>query len=529
MSQLKDSTPVFSNFPLRAAALLIRIMIGWHFLYEGMVKLLDQRWSSGPYLMQSRWLFSDLFHWMADNAVVLKAVDWLNIWGLILIGSALILGVCTRFACFSGAFLLGLYYVANPPFGAYGFGVSEGHYLFVNKTLIELGALLLLGLFPSEAMIGVDRLIAWFRKGREEAVKHEPSESVPLEENSFEFGIRGVASRRELLKNLTVLPLFGGFVLAALKRHGWGSYEEENLSRVDAMSQASVNTVSSSSLDNLKALAPKGSIGDVHLSRLICGGNLISGFAHARDLIYVSSLLKSYFDDEKVIETLWLCESSGINTAILRTDDDTIRIMKKYWDRGGKIQWLAQTYPKEDDISGNIDKAIETGAMGAFVMGNIADKFVKDGRVDLVNQAVAHIKSKGVIAGCAAHSLKTVKTVEEEGIGVDFYMKTLHHGDYWSSRREGQTDDVITNREDNYWEMTPEETIAYMRNVSKPWIAYKVLAAGAIPPKNGFQYIFENGADFACVGMFDFQIVDNVNTLTEIFAGDLQRIRPWRA
>jgi hypothetical protein len=68
-----------------------------------------------------------------------------------------------------------------------------------------------------------------------------------------------------------------------------------------------------------------------------------------------------------------------------------------------------------------------------------------------------------------------------------------------------------------------------MNSVAKPWIAYKVLAAGAIPPKNGFQYIFENGADFACVGMFDFQIVDNVNTLTELFSGELQRSRPWYA
>jgi uncharacterized membrane protein YphA (DoxX/SURF4 family) len=529
MSQDHASTLSFSSFPLRAAALLIRIMIGWHFLYEGMVKLLDPRWSSGPYLMQSRWLLSDFFHWMAQNPAVLQVVDYLNIWGLILIGSALILGIFTRVACFTGVLLLGLYYVANPPFGAYGFGISEGHYLFVNKTLIEMAALVLLGLFPAEALIGLDRLFAGRRRVNEAEARPEATETVPVQENSFEFGLGAMANRRELLKNLTVFPVFGGFVLAGLKRHGWGSYEEANLSQVDAMSQASRITASASSLNDLKALAPKGSIGDIQLSRLICGGNLISGFAHARDLIYVSSLLKSYFDDEKVIETLWLCESSGINTAILRTDEDTIRIMKEYWRRGGKIQWLAQTYPKEEDISGNINKALETGAIGAFVMGNIADKFVKDGRVDLVDQAVSHIKNQGVIAGCAAHSIKTIKTVEEAGVATDFYMKTLHHTNYWSSRREDQTDDVITNADDNYWEMTPEKTIGYMKNISKPWIAYKVLAAGAIAPKDGFKYSFENGADFACVGMFDFQIVDNVNTLTKIFSEELQRTRPWYA
>ena len=42
-------------------------------------------------------------------------------------------------------------------------------------------------------------------------------------------------------------------------------------------------------------------------------------------------------------------------------------------------------------------------------------------------------------------------------------------------------------------------------------MGYKVLAAGAIEPKDGFKWAFENGADFICVGMFDFQIVNDVN------------------
>lgn len=529
MVQGQLATLAFPSLPIRTAALLMRILIGWHFLYEGMAKFFDPNWSSGPYLMQSRWLLSDVFHWIVENPIILKVVDLLNVWLLILIGIALILGLFTRIASFLGVLLLGLYYVSNPPIGAYGFGASEGHYLFVNKNLIELAALGLLGLFPPGTLIGVDRLIARYPGVPNLGRQLQIVESVPAEENSWAPGFRGLANRRELLKNLTVLPIFGGFVLTALRKHGWNSFEEQNLSGLDSLSQASVKTVSASSLDDLASLAPKGAIGDVKISRIICGGNLISGFAHARDLIYVSSLLKSYFDDEKVVETLWLCESSGINTAILRTDDDTIRIMKKYWDRGGRIQWLAQTYPKEDDISGNINRALEVGAVGAFVMGNIADRFVRDGRVDLIDRAVSHIKSQGVIAGCAAHSIETIRTVEKAGIQTDFYMKTLHHTNYWSSRRDDQNAEVILNKDDNYWEMTPAETIAFMETVEKPWIAYKVLAAGAIRPRDGFRYAFMNGADFTCVGMFDFQVVDNVNTLTEVLSEDLQRVRPWLA
>ena len=72
---------------------------------------------------------------------------------------------------------------------------------------------------------------------------------------------------------------------------------------------------------------PMGKIGDVKISRIICGGNVLSGIAHSRDLTYVSALLKQYFTDEKIIETLEICEENGINTAILRFDEKTLRVL----------------------------------------------------------------------------------------------------------------------------------------------------------------------------------------------------------
>lgn len=277
---------------------------------------------------------------------------------------------------------------------------------------------------------------------------------------------------------------------------------------------------------------PLGQIGKVKISRLICGGNLFNGYAHSRDLIYVSSLLKRYFTDEKCCETLEICEENGINTVIASNGKgaNSIRVLRKYRDeRGGEIQWLAQVEPKERDIKTNIQLAIDNGAVGAFVVGNLGDEWTRSGKVDLLGKCVDFIKANGLIAGVGGHSLRVPMKCEEAGLNCDFYMKTLHSTNYWSHRREGQDKEVIDNYDvDNYWCMEPGQTIEFMKKVDKPWLAYKVLAAGAVHPRNGFKYAFENGADFAVVGMFDFQVREDVVIAKKVVSG-CKRRRPWRA
>jgi len=280
-----------------------------------------------------------------------------------------------------------------------------------------------------------------------------------------------------------------------------------------------------------KATVPMGTIGKVKISRFICGGNLISGYAHSRDLIYVSPLLKHYFTDEKIMETWALCEQHGVNTMIAYpADKHAVKLYEKYRSQGGRIQYLAQVNPSKDDLVTSVKQARDVGAVGAFLLGNLGDAWTRDGDTGRIAELVANIKSHGLIAGVAGHELRTIKEVEKTQCAPDFYMKTLHDTNYWSTRRPDQMKEVIDNYGiDNYWCRDPRETITYMSELERPWIAYKVLAAGAIHPRAGFKYAFENGADFAAVGVFDFQIGEDVAIVNDVLKSTHNRERAWYA
>lgn len=276
---------------------------------------------------------------------------------------------------------------------------------------------------------------------------------------------------------------------------------------------------------------PMGKIGDLNIGRLICGGNLVSGYAHSRDLLYVSSLLKHYFTEEKIFETWARCEEAGINTMVASSSDRRMAgLYQKYVRRGGKIQYISQVNPTADDLRTSIKTAADAGACGAFLLGNLGDSWSRSGAVGRIGEVVEIIKEHGMISGVGGHALRTHQAVEKAGIVCDFYVKTLHNDNYWSKRRPDQDREVIDNyKVDNYWCMDAEPTISFMAKTKVPWIAYKVLAAGAIPPRDGFRYAFENGADFVLVGMFDFQIEPDAAVTREVIAGKLKRSRGWMA
>ena len=330
--------------------------------------------------------------------------------------------------------------------------------------------------------------------------------------------------RRGFLKSSV---LAGGAALAALP-----SFEERALSaELDGGGKAGPSAPGAA-----RAEIPKGRIKGLEISRVIGGGNLMGGWAHSRDLIYVSPLIKAYHTDEKVLETFRLAEQRGVNAFL--TNPVSGRLVNTHRRAGGKLKWISDcgAGPLLDSIKTSVD----SGADAVYVQGGICDQLVRDGRMKALESAFAFMKDQLVPSGLGAHSLETVRKCVEAGFDPDFWVKTLHRDDYWSATpASGRApyDEVSgfqadhDRHHDNMWCRDAKDTIAFMAGLKKPWIAFKVLAAGAIHPRDAFQWAFESGADFICAGMFDFQIVEDTDIAAAALAAVMEkgRARPWMA
>ncbi|MDO4574882.1 MAG: hypothetical protein Q4D98_06670 [Planctomycetia bacterium] len=335
-------------------------------------------------------------------------------------------------------------------------------------------------------------------------------------------------SRRDVLKKMVGLPILGSVGSVSVVR----SFEEICLAEAtsegaaaekapDGTTAATRKTFTPPPRPKLKEKVPMSQIKDVPVSRMFLGGNLIGGWAHARDMIYASDLVKAYHTEEKVYETFWLAEQCGIN--LFLGHYSLFQMVSGYWKyTPGKMKFFADCSTTNPDV---IRKIVDDGAAGIYIQGETNDRLVREGKFDELEKTFTLMKSLGVPVGLGAHRIHTIKTCVEKGFLPDFWMKTYHHHDYPSARQAKAASSY------EYYSIfchEPEETRKFMETRPEPWIAFKVLAAGAIRPESGFRYAFEGGADFLCVGTYDFQVVPNVNTVVGILNGDLsKRTRPW--
>ncbi len=280
---------------------------------------------------------------------------------------------------------------------------------------------------------------------------------------------------------------------------------------------------------------PYGMLGKAKISRLMLGGNLVSGFMHCRDLKYVPQLFRAYCTEEKILETFKICEENGINTVF----ESGAALIKRYnRQRGRHLQIIPHFVVERDQDDGKlkdqIKEVVDIGVPAIYLWGVGADALIQAGQIKTLAKGVEVAKKCGIPVGVGGHSLRVPMECEKAQVPCDFYVKTLHLDNYPTATPKKLRKDFMwqggdPNFFDNMWCINPEETVAFMRRVRKPWIAFKVLAAGAILPRDGFAYAFRGGADFIAVGMFDFQVKEDSDLVKRMLKHLTGRKRPWCA
>jgi len=276
---------------------------------------------------------------------------------------------------------------------------------------------------------------------------------------------------------------------------------------------------------------PKGKVAGLEISRLILGTNIITGHMHGRELRYLNDLSLRYNTDERILETFALSEANGIDTFMTHHEPRVMRLLKQYRSAtGGKMKLIVAPEPKRtvEDYKRVVQELVDAGADGIYVHGATTDPMMAKGKIDLVVQFVEIIKATGLPTGAACHWLDSLKALEAAKAPCDFYVKTIHHHHYPTAPKKEDISTPWRELPPVYWCSNPEETIAFMKTVEKPWIGFKVMAAGAIQPRDAFRYAYTSGADFILAGMFDFQVAEDAVIANEVLAKLPKRDRPWR-
>ena len=245
-------------------------------------------------------------------------------------------------------------------------------------------------------------------------------------------------------------------------------------------------------------------LGKLPVSRFILGGNPFSGFSHQsgprdREML-------SYHTTASIKQTLRHAEALGITTHISRGDHHVIRYLREYWDEGGNIDWICQTCPMVGTLEQVIDNGLYNGAKAIFFHGGMMDRRVRENsQLDELPKMVDKVRKAGLPVGVAGHTPETFVWAQQN-LDLDFYM-CAYYSLKWQSKGPG-------DYEETYDPATREAMVACIKDLNKPAIHYKVLAAGRLDPTEALHFVARHlrPNDAVCVGIC---LKDNPQSMQE--------------
>lgn len=434
---------------------VLRMVVGWHFLYEGVWKLMQNgNWSCLSYLDGAQGPLAALFKWMGSVPFVVTIGNHAVMWGLVLIGLSLITGVLARLAAVFGILLMAMFYWAQPPEPlAAAFSGADGRFFVFERNAIE-----------SLALAAVIAIPTW----------------------------RGFV--RTLLPGAAVLALF-----AALS---WRTYRTGGFKKPEAVTSATVKVHEFTALAALKEkFSARISIGDVEITRLCLGGDLFAGHAHARDLIWADEFMRRYNLGGTLERTLRFAVRTGIN-AIFAEPNFLPMARLSAAEAGGELKFFANCAS-----AGDAALAKDGGAVGAYTQPELTDRLAKKGDAKQLGALVAAFRATGLKVGIGAEDVATVKFCAANGLVPDYWVLAFHSHDYPAAH--------LGPGHNNIWCLDPEGTAAYMKTRKEPWVSIRGLAGGGIQPVDACKFAYSHGVSAVSLDLLDFRVVDTVNDVVK--------------
>ena len=254
---------------------------------------------------------------------------------------------------------------------------------------------------------------------------------------------------------------------------------------------------------------PTMNLGCVTVSKLLVGGNPFSGFSHHSDERDME--MRRYFTTDRIHQTLFECERQGITAFVGRVDNHITRVLLEYYAKGGTIQWIAQTAMERWSIEDNVKMARYFGAKACYLHGGNFDKLWDEGKQETIRKTLNFIKDQGLPAGLASHNPERILIADQEEYGADFYMVSLYN----IAGRRGQ---IVEAKDERFRETDRKKALSIIPRLSKPTIAYKVLAAGRRDPEKSFQEVFGiiKSSDGILVGVYPKVMSNMVRVNSEL-------------
>jgi len=228
-------------------------------------------------------------------------------------------------------------------------------------------------------------------------------------------------------------------------------------------------------------------IGPLDVSRLILGSNQYGGWAHRPG--EAGKEMLAWYTDERILAELDEAAALGINCVSIPPSDRWHRLWKTHKEKGGKMAfWIAQPAVSSDKMPGDIEAAVKNGARAVYIQGHCTEKEFEGGTFDVVKGWLELIAKLGAAAGLGAHRPDIHLEAQKRGYPCDFYFQCMYN----------------VSHGDNFLKEDPAKAVEAIHRLEKPVIAYKILGASRLTPKEGFEFALKSirPKDGVCVGVW---------------------------